>query len=184
MSAKQLFSDIGKEMESRCISDVYEVQGHKYEMRLLSGEETQWRNAHIMLDGMAIKADGKLGLSSANLAALTSIKLPTLAMGIRKIDGESVADAFEDNWGDIPAKQQLSLLEGNKYAKKWFIAEHFMQYLSGWLDTILEELWNKWAVLEERRRQAGEELKKSSGEASEKEEKPNSTEPSPSGEVL
>lgn len=184
MSAKQLFSDIAKEMESRCISDIYEVQGHKYEMRLLNGEEAQWRNAHIMLEGLAVKGDGKVGLSSANLAALTSIKLPTLAMGIRKIDSESVEEAFEEDWGSVPAKQQLEMLKENKYAKKWFIAEHFMQYLANWSDAILEDLWNNWAALEERRRQAGEELKKSSGEALEKKEKPNLTELSPSGEVL
>jgi len=182
MSAKQLFQDIAKEMESRCISDTFEVRGHRYEMRLLNGEEAQWRNAHIMLEGMSLKADGKLGLSSTNLAALTSIKLPTLAIGIRKMDGESIEAGFEEDWGSLSEKQRLDLFRENKYARKWFVAEQFMQYLANWPDNMLEELWEFWAMLEERRRVAGDELKKFSGEGLEKEEKVNSTEPSPSGD--
>lgn len=184
MSIKQLFSDIAKEMESKCISDTFLINGHNYEMRLLNGEEAQWRNAHIMLEGMSIKADGKLGLTSTNLAALTSIKLPTLAMGIRKIDGVTVEDAYAEDWGLLQEEARISLLRDNKYARKWFVAEHFMEYLANWPDTVLEDLWRNWAELERRRDAAGEAVKKFSGESSEKEVNKNSTELSPSGDTL
>jgi hypothetical protein len=177
MSAKQIFQDIAKEMESKCLTETFEVQGHSYEMKLLNGEETNWRNAHVMLNGKFTEE----GMTSINLAALSAVKLPTLAIGIRKIDGVPVKEAFKEDWGDLDDKVKLNLLGDNKFAKKWFIAENFMQYLSSWIDDSLEELWGKWDELQKRRVEAAETLKKSSGEAS-TENIENSTEPSPSGD--
>ncbi len=167
-SAKQIFTDISKEMEGRCLSDTFEVYGHMYEMKLLNGEESNWRNANIIME--------------TKLAALSSIKLPTLAIGIRSMDGASVEEAFKDSWKKIEEDERAKLESNNPFAKKYFLAEHFMQLLSQWGDKALDELWEKWGELSERSEKARNNLKKQSGGSSEETKKENSTELSPSGD--
>ena len=166
---KQLFNDIAREMNGKCVEDTFTIKGHAYKMRLLNGEEANWRNMFIIV--------------RSQISALSSLKLPTLAMGIREVDGKPVTEAFKEDWDSLSATERMEYERANKYAKKYFIAERFMEFLAKWPDYELDELWKHWAILEDRREDVQVELKKSSGEGSEKAESESSTIPSPSGEV-
>jgi hypothetical protein len=155
---KQLLLDIGRELDiTGKISDTFDVLGHKWEMALLSEEESNWRMAHVVI--------------GSKLSAVSSFRLPTLSIGIRSIDEVSVFDFFEDDWKDLSTDARQELLAMNPYAKKYFCAEHLMQFLADRLPEGIAELWERWQLLEKRRQEAIETLKKSSGESSEEAQK-------------
>jgi len=170
--SKQLLTDLLNEMESKCISDTFEVEGHKYEMRLLDGAETDWRNKYVTLSGISIEK------ASINLSIINAVKKPTLAVGIRSIDGGLIESLFEHEWDELKDEVKISLLADGEDAKKWFIAERFLKFIQAWADDTIEDLWKEWDKITTRRKEVKEELKKSSGE-SEKEE--NSATPPPTG---
>ena len=175
--SNQLLTDLLNEMKSKCISDVYEVQGHTYEMRLLNGEETDWRNEHIPLKGISMSAG--MNKASVSLGIINAIKRPTLAISIKKIDGEPVESLFGDDWErGLSADEKTERLEASPQAKKWFTAERLLEFMAEFPGDVSEELWKNYDILSARRVKAKEEVKKSSGEG----EKTDSTQPSPSGE--
>jgi hypothetical protein len=166
---KQLLLDIGKDLNiTEGISEIFDIFGRKWKMSLLNEEESNWRMAHVV--------------TSSKLSAVTSFRLPTLAIGIREIEGVSVYDFFAEDWDKLTPDSRQELLSMNPYAKKYFCAEHLMQFLSDKYPEGIAELWEHWQQLEKRRNEAIAALKKSSGESSEKTAEPNTTEPSPTGE--
>lgn len=170
--SKQLLTDLMNEMKGRCLSETFESEGHLYEMQLLNGEETNWRNSHVTLKGISLE-NRTIGLDT-----ISGMRNPTLAIGIRKIDGASIESMFESDWDGLDEKTKMSLISENPKARKWFMSERFLGVLSTWDDVTLEDLWGKWAELMSRRKEVQEKTKKSLGESGKKE---NST-PSPSGD--
>jgi hypothetical protein len=167
-SPKQILDDIGKELDiTGGISDVFNVLNHNWEMALLNEEESNWRMAHVVV--------------STKLSAVASFRLPTLAIGIRKIDGISIADFFEDDWQVLSEAARQEMLLSNPFTRKYFCAEHLMNFLSQRFPEGVAELWEKWQELEDRRKEAISSLKKSSGESSAEEKSQSTTEPSPIG---
>ena len=165
-----VLKDLAKDLDgSARISDVFSIKGHTWEMRLLNEEESNWRNAHI--------------LAANKLAMLTSFRLPTLAIAIRKIDDIPIDHFFDDVWEEMDAQDRVEIQSMSKYAKKYFIAEHLMEFLSQRFPDAVEELFVKgYNVLQEREQEAQDTLKKSSGEGSETEKSEITIEPSPSGD--
>ncbi len=168
----QLITDLLSEMKSKCISGTFEVQGHNYEMQLLDGGEGDWRDKYVSLNGLSLEK------GSINMALLSAVKKPTLAIGIRAIDGESVETLFESDWVALEGATKTALLAESVNAKTLFIAGRLLDFLINCPGDVIEELWSSWVKLEKRRDEAKGELKKSSGE---NEKKENSTD-SPSGE--
>lgn len=165
---KMALMDIGKDLNvTDTISDVFTVFNHTWEMALLGEEESNWRMSHVVM--------------SNKLSVVASFRLPTLAIGIRKIDGVAILDYFSEDWDAISPDTKQELLNMNPYSQKYFCAEHLMKFLADKYPEGIAELWEKWQILEARRTEAIAALKKSSGESSEKEEKKSTTELSPIG---
>lgn len=172
-SVKDILNDIGRELDGDNLEGELSVRDMKFKARLLTEEESNWRYAHVD--------------PSNTVSAVSSYKLPTLAIGIREVYHKdlggwvSVFEFFDEDWQKLPELTRTSLLEMNKFSKKYFVAEHFMEWLSQRREMV-GELYNQWEQLEQRRKESQEALKKSSGEDSEMEKSESSTESSPDGE--
>jgi hypothetical protein len=168
-NVKRLLEDIAKELDvTGNITDTFSVLGHSWTFSLLNEEESNWRMAHVVM--------------SNQLSAVASFRLPTLSIGIRKIDDISVYEYFDEEWQALPADKRSELMNMNTYSRKYFCAEHLMKFLADRYPEGIAELWEKYQTLEARRTEAIVTLKKSSGESSEQETKEeNTTEPSPTG---
>ena len=166
---KMLLDDIGKELDvTGNISETFSIFNHNWTFALLNEEESNWRMSHVNMGN--------------KLSAVASFRLPTLAMGIRKIDDVPVFDFFTDEWKELPDDTRRELVNMNPYARKYFTAEHLMKFLAERYPEGIAELWEKWQELETRRLEAIATLKKSSGESSESETlDQNTTELSPIG---
>ena len=170
LNPKMLLMDLAKELDGETLEHECIVHNRKWTMRLLNEEESNWRNGFVNM--------------GTKLSAITSWRLPTLAIGIRAIDDVPVYQFFQEEWNlGKDSRDALELVEGRgRFSQKYFTAEHLMEFLSGRFPEILEPLWVEWQKLEERREEAQASAKKSSGENSEEEEKPSGTESSPSGD--
>lgn len=168
-NVKKLLEDIGKELDvTGNISETFMVLGHSWTISLLNEEESNWRMAHVVM--------------SNQLSAVASFRLPTLSIGIRKIDDISIYEYFDEEWKRLSEDKRNELESMNTYSRKYFCAEHLMKFLADRYPEGIAELWEKYQTLEARRTEAIETLKKSSGESSEKETSEESTtEPSPIG---
>lgn len=171
-SVRDILDDIGRELDGDTLEGELSARGFKAKVRLLTEEESNWRFARVD--------------PSTPTSAISSFRLPTLAIGIREIYHEklgrwvSVYEFFDDEWEKLPEDARDALMSTNKFSKKYFIAEYLMQWLSQRRE-IIKELYDQWTELEQRRSDAQAALKKSSGEGSEEEKSKNSTDPSPDG---
>lgn len=167
---KKLLDDVRNDLNGDgCIEDTFEVSGHKVRMRLMNEEEQNWRNGNIIMMN--------------KMSAISSFRLPTLAIGIRSFDDMDVFEFFAEEWDRLDASVREELNKTSKYTHKYFAAEHMMEFLSQWSPEAVNKLWEKWQELESRREEAVAAVKKSSGESSEKVKNPNMTEFSPFGEA-
>jgi len=169
---KSLLIDLAKEADGKSLGDFCTLtkggKDFKFEIRLPNEEETNWCFRYM---------------NPANVVTVaTSLKLPKLAISIRSINTISVDKFFMDEWEALPEFDRLEYEAKNKFAQKYFTAEHMMQFLGQRFPDFIQELWELYEVLDKRRQEAQDELGNSSGEDSEKEESENSTEPSQPGE--
>lgn len=167
---KLILADLARELDGETLEHSCVVHNHKWTMRLLNEEESNWRNGFVNM--------------GTRLSAITSWRLPTLAIGIRAIDDIPVYRFFQDEWkASEETRQALELMDQRgKFSQKYFAAEYLMEFLSSRFPEVLEPLWEEWQKLEERREEAQASVKKSFGGSSEEDEKPSGTEPSPSGD--
>ncbi len=172
---KLLLMDLQKELDGVTLEHVCVVHGFQWKLMLLNEEESNWRNGYVN--------------TGTKLAAVTSWRLPTLAIGIRAIGrvGEEmmpVSMFFQEEW-DTTAETRAAaeIIEGKgSFSQKYFTAEYLMEYLAQRFPEALKPLYEEYQALEKRREDAQASVKKSSGESSEEGEKPSGTEPSPSGD--
>lgn len=167
---KQLLNDLARELDGETLEDIFELAGKKWTIRLLNEEESNWRNGFVN--------------TGSKLAALTSWRLPTLAIGIRAIDGVPIYQFFQEEWNaTAEGREALALIDGGgRFSQKYHAAEHFMEWLAERFPEKMEDFWEYWQKLENRRTESQESVKKSSGESSETNTEPNGTELSPSGD--
>lgn len=168
MSLKSVLDDLVSELDGNVLSDTFVVNNRRWELKLLNEEETNWRNAHVIM--------------ANTLSAMSSFKLPTLAMSIQRVEHGgamiSIREFFQEEWEAL-SKEDRERYEGlnNAYSQKYFAAEKFMGFLSQRLPDALDPLYAKYEELKKRRDDAQDALKKSSGEGSQ-----GTTDPSPPGE--
>jgi hypothetical protein len=167
---KRILDDLARELDGDCLEDTFTWKGRKFKIKLLNEEESNWRNGFVNM--------------GSGFATLTSWRLPTLAIGIREIDDTPVFEFFRSEWESTEkGREVVRLMEGRgTFSMKYFSAEHLMQFLGRRPPEALEEMWKYYKMLEDRREEAQDNVKKSSGEGSVKGEKPSGTESSPSGE--
>ncbi len=163
-----ILTDLAKELDGNELEDIFEAKGHKWKIRLLNDEETSWTYRYVNPSNV--------------ITVATSMKLPILSMAVREMDGHKIIDLVEHEWAKLTEEEMVVYNKMNNFNRKYFAAEHFMEFLSQRLPGVVIELWTKYEAIEARRKAAQETSKKSSGEDSEKTEKENSTESSPTGE--
>ena len=166
---RSLLDDIVKEADrGEFLSDDFEVSGHKYHIKTVNEEENNWCYQFV---------------NPANAVTIaTTMRLPMIAMSTRSIDDIPIEDVLNHKWMELSLEDQELLNEANDFARKYFIAEHYMQFLSQRSPSLIKDLWVCYELLEARKVEVQDSLKKSSGEDSEKEKKQNMTESSPNGE--
>jgi len=169
-SPKKMLLDLARELDGETIEDTFLWMGREWTIRLLTEEESNWRNSFIN--------------TGSRISTVSSWRLPTLSIGIRAINGIPVFEFFREEWESTEEGRQIvQLVDGRgRYNQKYFAAEYLMQYLAERPPERLEEMWGFWESLEQRREDAQDAAKKSSGEGSEEGEKPTGTESSPSGD--
>lgn len=165
---KKILNNLANEMDGRQLTKEFTLFNFKWEISLLNEEESNWRNAHLN--------------TGNQLATFTSMRLATLAMAIRKINDAPVFAFFEEEWGQMTVDQIAALENMNKFARKYFAAEHLMEFLSQRFPEGVGDLYDYYQELEAERKEVLDASKKSSGENSETDEKPNTTEFSPNGD--
>lgn len=167
---KMILMDLAKELDGETLEHSCMVHNHKWTMQLLNEEESNWRNGFVNM--------------GTKLSAITSWRLPTLAIGIRAIDDIPVYQFFQDEWNAVAeTRQALELMdERGKFSQKYFSAEYLMEFLSSRFPEALEPLWEEWQKLEGRREDAQSASKKSSGENSDEDKSASGTGSSLSGD--
>lgn len=154
LNPRQILVDLANELDGRVLQDDFKIGSRTYTIRLLNEEETNWRNSHVVM--------------STQLATATSIRLPTVAMSVRSIDGTSIEEIFKEEWDKVSEEKKNEYLNGtNRYSRKHFFAEFFMSWLSERFPDSITPLFEAWRELEDRRLKSQGELKNSSGESSE-----------------
>lgn len=149
---KSILTDLSSELQGTLLEETFTVRGRKFTLRLLNAEENMWRNARIDI--------------SSQFSALSSWKLPTLAIGLRAIGGIPVEEGWGEDWLNVDADSRQVLESANKFARKYFTADYLMQFLSQLPNDFIEELVECWENLSARSKEAQDALKKSSGENS------------------
>jgi len=176
-----LLDDLAKELDEGFIEDVFEIRGILWHMRLLQDHERNWANGYVRT-------------TSVN-AMITSVRAPTLAVGIRAIgklttDGKKdlmgIKDFFLQQWlkekGELDPVAQRILDNANQYVQQYWFAERLFEWLSKRPPDFVNELWEKWSGLEKRREDAEKAMGKSSaedGKQTQKQATPSSTTSSP-----
>lgn len=165
---KRILLDLAKEIDGEGLDEIFDIDNFKFRIRMLNEEETSWAYGFV---------------NPTNVVTIaTSIRLPTMSMAIREINGMPTDKFFESDWDNLDEVSRSAYESKNKYAKKYFVAEHLMEFLSQRQPDFMHSLWKRYEVLENRRKDLQEKIKNSSGEDSDKTEKKNSTESSPIGE--
>lgn len=143
-NVKNLLMDLQTELQGSLLQADVQVSGRQFRMRLLNESETAWTFGLIN-----VKSEIAMGLS---------VRLGTLAAGIRSIDGSLVEDLFEDKWESLLEPEQRTLISQNG-SKKFAICKLFMDYLSEMPPDFVNELHKKWQEIEVRRLESQTEIK-------------------------
>ena len=152
---KQSLLDFQSEMKGSLLEDTFTVQGKTWTMRLLNEEEQTWSTSMMNTTNVVTTA--------------VSSRLATLAIGIREIDGVPVYEHFAGDWDNMPEATRTALEDMNKYALKYFVAEHLHSIMAPLPPETITSLWEGWSELIKRREGAQDMSKKSSGETSQEE---------------
>jgi len=145
-NAKQLLADLQQELQGEVIEETIELGNHKYQMRLLNEAENSWVYSHLEL--------------GSQVGMAMSIRLPTLAAGIRAIDGVSKEELLGEDFANLSDAQRVLLLAGGS-KKAAFFNSRFLDIISLWNPKIIQELYTKWMELDARRADVQVELKNS-----------------------
>jgi hypothetical protein len=149
----KLLQDLSAEIDQGFIEDTFEVQGHKYKLRLLSDGESNWKNRYID------------GLSSA-LSLMSQRKSATLAIAIRAIDANDVVTLFAPtvptaDSDDAAKKEYEEWTKATKLERQFNVAKKMYDFLSQRPNDFTTELFDGYSKLEDRRKEVIKNLKKS-----------------------
>lgn len=167
---RQILKDLQSELSKSLLEDEFEINGIKWAMRLLNEDEITW-------------SVGKADLDLKNVVSMgISFRLPTLAIGIRRINDTSVLETFQEDWNMLTAAEQEDFLSRPGTTPDKIGAELLLDYLKQQPSEFINELWVQWQTLEERRKEGQSALKKSLGESGETGKKKSLPDSTPTGE--
>lgn len=151
-SLKQSLLDFQTEMKGLLLEDAFLLHGKMWTLKLLNEEEQTWATSMLNM--------------TTTMSAYMSTRLAALAIGIRKIDGAEIYDYFQEDWYKLDEADRRALESENRFARKYFVAEHMHQFLAEMPSELINDLWSAWTELEGRRQKSQDMSKKSSGETS------------------
>lgn len=163
---KSILLDIEKEVAGVLLSETFVVRNRKWTMKLLDEGETAWTFS--------------LANVNSHVELALSVRLANLAVGIRFIDGIPIDKVFEDRYVNMDAVDREFKFKDKE--PKYIFSQLMYEFLQNIDPDYIKELQAKWNELEKKREAAQAELKNSSGESSQKDEKQNLTELSQSGD--
>lgn len=154
----KVLQDLTSDLSKGFIEDTEEIIGRKWTLRTLNEGEEVWRDSNSQ--------------TMVGLGMVSSRRLTTLAVAIRKIDGVPVEEVFADEIqaplatkeGNLENQLVSSFMGGYADSLKFRVAELVKNFLSEKCahPELLVELFRFYNSLEERRKDVFEELKKSS----------------------
>jgi len=142
----QILEDIATQTKGVEISETVTMAGHKYLLRTLNADEEVWADGYIS--------------SSSPMAAMTSMKLPTLAAAIRAIDDVSIDKLFEFPDNDREANEMFHTQ--SSWHKRYWEMQQMLLWLGDRPQPLVIELYKAYVALTDRRDVSWDELKKSS----------------------
>jgi len=153
-SALNVLDDLASELDQGFLEETYTVKGVEWTIRLLNDHERNWANGY---------------LRNASLTSMaTSLRSPTLAIAIRKINGLSVEAFFTQKWQEretaLSEVEKAILAATNQFVKQYFFAETLFKWLSERPPQFVQELWSKYTALDDRREAAESAMGKSLGQ--------------------
>jgi len=156
---RQILHDLATELQSQLLEDTFEVQGQQWTMRLLNEEEVSW-------------CFSQTAFNPGNVVAMgVEFKDPTLAIGIRKMNGVVVHQVFEEDWFSLEDEEREEIINRPGMTLEKFGASCLLRYIKELPSEFANELYAHWNSLEKRRKDAQDASKKSQGESGEQETK-------------
>jgi hypothetical protein len=150
-AALSVLDDLADELDKGFLEGTFPIRGIQWTMRLLQDHERNWANGYLKATSLQ--------------SMVTSVRAPTLAIGIRKINGLDVEAFFIQTWEEqakvLSAVEKQILAATNPYVKQYYFAEQLFAWLSIRPPTFVQELWDKWMELENRRDEAEKAMGKS-----------------------
>ena len=171
---RQILKDLQSELTKSLLEDTFETESPEgikttWTMRLLNEDEITW-------------SFSKTGMDLKNLISMgISFRLPTLAIGIRRMNETSILEVFQEDWDLLTETEQENLMNSPGASLDKLGAEFLLDYLKKQPSEFVNELWVHWQSLEARRKEGQQALKKSSGESGDLEEKTSSPDSTPTG---
>jgi len=152
-----ILADLQTELSGQFLQDDFEVQGRTFTMRLLNEEENAWTYSGLLAGG------------DSTISLAMSARIANLAIGIRSINDATIGEMFESKFNDLPESEQRELAANKPI--HFAYAGLFLRWLAVQPPEFITELVDKWQELESRKKDAMGEIKNSSGESSDSEEK-------------
>lgn len=149
----QMLADLTAEIDKGFLEETYEVQGHKYRMRLLSDGENNWKARWMDAFGSA-------------LSILAQRKSATLAVSLKSIDEQDVLVLFAPKAPPTDAAESV-LADYEKWSKgdaldrQFIVAKKIYNFLSQRPETFVTALYAEYEKLEKRRDKLVKNVKKS-----------------------
>lgn len=145
-----LLDELAKDIDPGVFEDTVVVRKVSWKFRLLCDHERNWSNGYVR--------------TSSVTTMLSSMRAPTLAIGIREIGRPdeagtlkmlTVQDYFAEVWtkeqGTLDAATKRMLEQSNEFIRQYWFAEKLFQWLSDRDPEFIDELWRPWSQLEDKR---------------------------------
>lgn len=139
----KLLTDITAQLNGLEISEICEVNGHKYVMSTLTTDEEVWADSYCNL--------------SSEVSAFSSMKAPRLAAAIKQIDGIAVEGLFE--FSDDMPEEDKKFHNATPFRKRYWVMTQMLLMFSNMPAKFIQELWKFYSELVTRRDKGWDEIK-------------------------
>lgn len=143
--SKDVLRGLKQSFEAGFIEDTFDIAGHKWTMRTLNGMESLWRDGFVDL--------------SITASFLSSRRVPTLAIAIKKIDDRNVTDIFISDDISPTSKstpvesvvKSMSKSRDDFKSIEFTSAEELKKFIETSIpDKVINDLWAAFNTLEEK----------------------------------
>ena len=139
-----ILQDLKSDLMRGFIEETFEFANKRFRMHTMSDGEVSWRDKYVSM--------------ASNMALISSLKAPTLAVVISHINDQPIETLFP-----LPTDEKLlAFMQNNPEDRRDYFREKLYHYLEEFPDIVVSELYRFYVSLDERRAQVIEQLKNSS----------------------